>query len=294
MEISCNVIRDLLPLYAEDMVSEDSEKLVRDHIARCPACRDNLTAMRVPIEFPPEPNPERLKNLGKRMLQRTILLVMVMIFFVSTMVTWVLAVVSWCSIPVSLEDVQYAIVQEDGKIYVELHYIGTLSWWRDRNADTPSPLGVPDPEVGSDVTCLSVSRTVLDELLGTHTRLETVLIPIRDSFSVWYLEGNEAQCLWGDENLKPQHRWDPIFVTALFAECVFLLIYLLTRRKWLGTVSLFTANLLLADLAVFRGIWLYSSYSGISFAWLMLMFMALLLTCSEVFAYHLWKERNII
>ena len=32
MDISCDVIRDLLPLYAEDMVSEDSKWLVDGHL----------------------------------------------------------------------------------------------------------------------------------------------------------------------------------------------------------------------------------------------------------------------
>ncbi len=294
MKISCDVIRDLLPLYAEDMVSKDSRELIEGHMADCPKCAKALETLREPVQIPPEPDPVRIKNLGKRMLQRTILLVMVMILFVSTVVTWVFAAVCWCSIPVSLEDMQYTIVQEDGKTFVELHYIGTLSWWRDRNSNTPSPLGVPDPEVGSEVLCLRVSRTLLDELLGVNKRLETVRIPIRDSVSAWYFEGNETQWLWGDESLKPQHLWDPILLTALFAGCVFLLIYWLTRWKWLGTVSLFTANLLLADLTVNQGIWHYGNYSGISFMWIMFMFMALLLTCCEVFSYNLWKDRNQI
>ena len=32
MKISCNVIRDILPLYAEDLASEDTKRLVDDHL----------------------------------------------------------------------------------------------------------------------------------------------------------------------------------------------------------------------------------------------------------------------
>ena len=39
MKITCNIIEDLLPLYVEDMVSEDSRKLVEEHLKGCPACR---------------------------------------------------------------------------------------------------------------------------------------------------------------------------------------------------------------------------------------------------------------
>ena len=39
MKINCNIIEDLLPLYVDDMVSEDSRKLVEEHLKGCPACR---------------------------------------------------------------------------------------------------------------------------------------------------------------------------------------------------------------------------------------------------------------
>ena len=39
MKITCNIIEDLLPLYVDDMVSEDSRKLVKEHLKGCPACR---------------------------------------------------------------------------------------------------------------------------------------------------------------------------------------------------------------------------------------------------------------
>lgn len=39
MKITCNIIEDLLPLYVDDMVSEDSRKLVEEHLKECPACR---------------------------------------------------------------------------------------------------------------------------------------------------------------------------------------------------------------------------------------------------------------
>lgn len=32
MKITCNIIEDLLPLYVDDMVSEDSRKLVEEHL----------------------------------------------------------------------------------------------------------------------------------------------------------------------------------------------------------------------------------------------------------------------
>ena len=39
MKTSCNIIEDLLPLYVDDMVSEDSRQLIEGHLKTCPACR---------------------------------------------------------------------------------------------------------------------------------------------------------------------------------------------------------------------------------------------------------------
>lgn len=42
MKIDCDVIRDLLPLYADDACSEKSREMVREHLAACPECSDLL------------------------------------------------------------------------------------------------------------------------------------------------------------------------------------------------------------------------------------------------------------
>ncbi len=44
MKISCNVIKDLLPLYVEGMLSPDSAALVDGHVKECPACAGELEA----------------------------------------------------------------------------------------------------------------------------------------------------------------------------------------------------------------------------------------------------------
>lgn len=47
--ISCNIINDLLPLYAENMLSEDSKKLVEEHMEQCESCRNSLENLKRPI-----------------------------------------------------------------------------------------------------------------------------------------------------------------------------------------------------------------------------------------------------
>lgn len=48
-DITCNVVKDLLPLYVEDVLSDDSKKVVDDHISDCPECRDLYQKMKNPV-----------------------------------------------------------------------------------------------------------------------------------------------------------------------------------------------------------------------------------------------------
>lgn len=45
MKISCNVIEDLLPLYADNVASEDSQKLIEEHLKECSSCKIMLAQM---------------------------------------------------------------------------------------------------------------------------------------------------------------------------------------------------------------------------------------------------------
>ena len=46
MKTDCNVIRDLLPLYADEVCSSESRELVDEHLAECTACTEELARIR--------------------------------------------------------------------------------------------------------------------------------------------------------------------------------------------------------------------------------------------------------
>ena len=51
MKISCNIIEDLLPLYVDDAVSEDSRQLVEEHLKECVSCRKMLEEIKRENQF---------------------------------------------------------------------------------------------------------------------------------------------------------------------------------------------------------------------------------------------------
>ena len=68
MKLDCEVIRDLLPLYAEQMASPASTALVEEHLQTCEACRAELEQMRLPVPVQLEPQPDAADG-GKRRLR---------------------------------------------------------------------------------------------------------------------------------------------------------------------------------------------------------------------------------
>lgn len=50
MDVTCNVIEDLLPLYADGICSEDTRTIIEHHTAMCPECREKLEAMTLKLE----------------------------------------------------------------------------------------------------------------------------------------------------------------------------------------------------------------------------------------------------
>lgn len=54
MSNQCNLIKDILPLYVEDMVSADTREFVSNHLEHCAECRAELERMRSPAKFVPD------------------------------------------------------------------------------------------------------------------------------------------------------------------------------------------------------------------------------------------------
>ena len=68
MKISCDVIRDLLPLYVEDMLSNDSKNIVDEHIEQCESCRDELKKLSADETYINTVNNNENKKMTKKII----------------------------------------------------------------------------------------------------------------------------------------------------------------------------------------------------------------------------------
>lgn len=66
---NCEIIRDLLPLYADEICSESSKQLVEEHIAACESCKNELEDYRynTGIDIDEIDEKQALQNFSKRL-----------------------------------------------------------------------------------------------------------------------------------------------------------------------------------------------------------------------------------
>lgn len=95
MKITCNVIKDLLPLYVENMVSEDTRYIVEEHIDSCEKCREQLENMSSSIDLPIDINTVPLRKIKatmrKKKLQAVIFTTMLTIAIIAVVIGFLAA-----------------------------------------------------------------------------------------------------------------------------------------------------------------------------------------------------------
>ena len=119
MKISCNIIRDLLPLYAEDLASEDTKVLVEGHLRECEDCTNVLNDMKKKAPVPVEVVPDSLNKVKKTIRRKRILSVMAALL---TLLTLASAVFTFLFTPFQLTMKQALddfYIREDGAVVID-------------------------------------------------------------------------------------------------------------------------------------------------------------------------------
>lgn len=135
MEISCDIIRDLLPLYAEDMVSQASREMVDDHLCKCDACMKELAALKKTEKLPVEAETDGLKKLGKAIQRRRLLTAAAAVMTLLTMaVTGFIFLMTPCYLTAE-EAVEGVELREDGGLAIDYAegIVGHAGWTDPKN-----------------------------------------------------------------------------------------------------------------------------------------------------------------
>lgn len=64
--LKCDTVKDLLPMYVDDITSETSNKLIEEHISGCADCKSVLEQMKQPVKVETAPEIRDFKKYLKR------------------------------------------------------------------------------------------------------------------------------------------------------------------------------------------------------------------------------------
>ncbi|MCA1011686.1 zf-HC2 domain-containing protein [Halobacillus halophilus] len=191
MKISCNVIRDILPLYVEDMASQDTRDLVEEHIASCENCKKRLEEMRTFEEPPVDTDIAPLRNIQNTLRRKKLQTIIL-----SVMVTLVFAVVTMAYlttpeyIPYN-ENAVSIIEKDDGTVL--LNFSEEVSGFNVNQS--------PAADNSGYVYDITTWETIWDQKISKNQLENTVLNPNGETVSSIYYyntDGSENTLIYGD------------------------------------------------------------------------------------------------
>lgn len=109
MKLSCEIVRDLLPLYAEELASADSIASVQEHLDGCEDCRSVYEQMKEkPVIIREEPG---LEAVSRGLWKRRFLTALCAVLMVCTLGCWL---VSWLTAPIYLDESVITMIEDHG------------------------------------------------------------------------------------------------------------------------------------------------------------------------------------
>ena len=114
--MNCKIIRDLLPLYHDDVASEESRALVEEHLETCAECAKMLEDIRESVSEKSAARAEQpiisgLKALKKRLRRKTVIAIAISFLCAAGIVSALIMGVFLHETPLPYSEVQDAITQ---------------------------------------------------------------------------------------------------------------------------------------------------------------------------------------
>lgn len=259
MKISCDIIRDVLPLYAEDMVSTATREMVDEHLCECEGCTKELESLKTENKLPVEADVTSLKRIGDSIRRRRILAVMAVFLFIATVLlggALMLDAKIYLTVEQAIESVE---ALEDGTLRVGLSSIvamtGSVGSGNSDSDELTGNYGIiysaplsnllfPFERTAYDDLPEDIKEFVVEENWGKHRyQLEGGAT----SQNFWYVnpkDGTAETLLWDAGNPYPTEPFTDVnyhiayYAVGLAVLCaVCIILDKKFRSRWYGELS---------------------------------------------------------
>ena len=168
MNKDCSIVQDLLPLYAEDMLREETKEYVDGHLAQCEACRAELAALKADVPSAPV-NAQPLRSLKKQLRRKKLTAVLLAVALALTLAA---AGFAYLTAPQYLpySETEWTVARADGAVTAE--GLADLSGVESISVNLLTPVSgtevtsTQEPDSGKTVYFITAWRTPLDTWRG--------------------------------------------------------------------------------------------------------------------------------
>jgi hypothetical protein len=78
-EINCNIIKDILPLYVDGVVSDDTKEMLEEHLEHCEECKKEVDLMKQELYIPAEKEASFIKDFKRKWRNKKLIISVVSI-----------------------------------------------------------------------------------------------------------------------------------------------------------------------------------------------------------------------
>lgn len=169
MDKTCSIVQDLLPLYEEDMLREETKEFVDGHLAQCAACRAELDALKADVK-PASVSAQPLRDLKRQLRRKKLTAVLLAVTLALTLATAGFAYLTAPQyLPYNAAD--WSVHEPDASLDAVLNGEEHICIEPLTPVSGTEVESVIDPDSGETVYIISAWRTLLDKWLG---KLDTV------------------------------------------------------------------------------------------------------------------------
>ena len=169
MDKTCSIVQDLLPLYEEDMLREETKEFVDGHLAQCAACRAELDALKADVK-PAPVSAQPLRDLKRQLRRKKLTAVLLAVTLALTLATAGFAYLTAPQyLPYNAAD--WSVHEPDASLDAVLNGEEHICIEPLTPVSGTEVESVIDPDSGETVYIISAWRTLLDKWLG---KLDTV------------------------------------------------------------------------------------------------------------------------
>ena len=296
MKNECSIVRDLLPLYAEGMVSPETASFVEEHLKDCEHCRNEYERLKAPCAVPAKNDAAPLLMLQKKMAAKRLwTIVLTAVFAVALLVSAFAVLDAPVYLPYTEELLAVEPVGENG-----------LQITFDPSVTDFNYTVYQDPDGGNFYYCdVEAWYSLWDRWFSGGEALRTAVVFPAKPYPVTVMycpnDGTESICVYGEAGeggsiALPRLALGYYLILAVLALAVLFAAWLVAKgrprqRVWIERIMLYPVSYLISHGIVvgFRAI----SYSLVR-DFRLILFVSLLLYCGLLLAHSVWGLKKEI